>query len=371
MLKVKKCFLQFSSICLLLLIASINLIIVDAGSHDFYKQMIQVVFALVMAACMLFLKEKHFYKAAIYMYVFVNAILLIPMIEGSIGITEEKGYLSIFDGWQLYTASLIPLTYFLIAKIISEDDRVSRSSLNIMLLVMALPMLLVYLGNTLHYFVMSMFVYYVILIVIKKERRVNISWIYYLIPIILAMIWLFLLYKNGTYYQEKVDVILTRGKNNRFDSGWVRTILDGIFTNTPLYGKTRFTIDFPITKLLTNYGNYNIMVVLAKYGWLAFSVAILIYVLFFVVLFNMVKKINQSAFAQYTALLFAICLFVQAAYSLLGLFLLDEAPIDLPFISCCATTNDINYISFGIIFSLYIQRNKNQTDDNLQEEEMR
>ena len=72
----------------------------------------------------------------------------------------------------------------------------------------------------------------------------------------------------------------------------------------------------------------------------------------------MVHETKQSSFAKYTSLMFALSLLIQAVYSLVGLFLLDRASIDMPFVSGNAAINVINYLSSGIVLSLYSKRNK-------------
>ena len=353
---VKNNLLLIVSIALLLVLSAVGLVVLSIN----VQTVVTVVIGLLMVAGMLFLKEEHIHKSSLIIYVLVIGILLLKLIlDNNVNYTS-KLYIALFNPASLYTAAFLPLTYIQSAKMIGGYRNIKTLMFFVIIGVMILPIVLAFVQVNITPVIISSLVCYITLSVAKKEKRINVSWVVFLLLIVLAILTVAFIYLDSSYARIKLETIITRGHNEPLAAGWVRTNLDGIFTNTPFIGETNYFIgdDCPIAKMLSMWGKHNLVLILVKYGWLAFLLAILAYILFFVCVFKMVHETKQSSFAKYTSLMFALSLLIQAVYSLVGLFLLDRASIDMPFVSGNAAINVINYLSSGIVLSLYSKRNK-------------
>lgn len=359
---IKNNLLPIASVCMLVLISIASVFISIASDVEISIPFMSIVMGTVMICGITVIKEEYLHKAALIIYLAVVGVLCVQLFVGDEMNYVSMRYLYIFDMFSLYTAALMPLTYIQSAKMIGKCNIIGFERLLSILIVMLVPIILVLSQINLAPVVIALFVCYVTMIVMRKEKRINVPWFVFLIPLVLIVITTVYMYTNTYYASMRLDTIITRGQNEPLGAGWIRTNLDGIFMNTPFVGATNYSQEyFPIVEMLSNWGEHNIIILLAKYGWLVFLTALVIYVCFFIGLFKMVQKTRQSSFAKYTSLMFALSLLVQAVYSLIGTFLLDSSPVDMPFISSSYTINVINYLSFGIVLSLYMGRNKVST----------
>ena len=359
---IKNNLLPIASVCMLLLISVASIFISTVSGVEISRPLMSIVMGIAMICGISFVKEEYLHRAAQITYLAVIGMLCVQLLVCEEIDPVSMRYLYVFDMFALYTAALLPLTYLQSAKLIGKNKTMGTDKLLSILLVMCIPMLLVFAQINMDPVVIAFLVSYITLVVKRKEKRINVSWIVFFIPIVLIVIAIVFMYTNTYYMSMKLETIITRGQNEPLGAGWIRTNLDGILMNTPFIGATHYTNEYlPIVEMLSEWGEHNIVVLLAEYGWLAFLTILAVYVCFFVGLFKMVHKTRQSSFAKYTSLMFALSLFVQAVYSLMGIFLLDSSPVDMPFASNGYTINIINYLSFGIVLSLYLGRNKVST----------
>lgn len=350
----KKHGMEIAALVFWLLFAAADIFIGMAEQLDFAKTLTFALVSLLAIGLTLLVKEKALYKASPILYWAVIVILCIQLLVG-----DELNYLSLrylylFDVIALYTAALLPLTYIQTAKIISRFSVIRAERAVGIGLALLLPTLLVFAQINAVPAGLALLVGYLTFLVMRRENRIRFPWPAFLIPPVLAAL-LFFLY--GGAPNLRWETILSRGQNDPLGAGWVRTVLDHVFVNTPLIGPTSYTVDgFSTPEMIGKWGSHNLAALLAGYGWLAFAAAILAYILFFVCLFRMVHKTNQSSFVKYTSLMLALSLCVQALCSLIGLFLLDSAPVDMPFLAGNDTVNVFNAISLGLIVSLYARR---------------
>lgn len=356
---IKNNLLPITSVCMLLLISVASVFISTVSGVDISRPLMSIVMGITMICGVSVVKEEYLHKAALIIYLAVIGVLCVQLLSGDEVDPVSMRYLYVFDMFALYTAALLPLTYLQSAKLIGKYKTIGIDKLLSILLVMYIPMILVFAQINMDPVVIAFLVFYITLIVMRKEKRIQIPWITFLVPIVLILLTIISICNETYFTSMKFETILTRGQNDPLGLGWVRTNLDGILMNTPFVGATHYSNEYlHIVEMLSDWGEHNIVVLLAEYGWLAFLTTLAIYVCFFVCLFKMVHTTRQSSFAKYTSLMFALSLLVQAVYSLVGLFLLDSSPVDMPFVSNGFTINIINYLSFGIVLSLYMGRNK-------------
>lgn len=359
---IKNNLLPIASVCMLVLISIASVFISIASGVEISRPLMSIVMGTVMICGTTIIKEEYLHKAALIIYLTAIGVLCVQLYVGDEMNYVSMRYLYIFDMFSLYTAALMPLTYIQSAKMIGKYKNIGFERLLSILFVVLVPIILVLSQMNLDPVVIAFFVCYVTMIVMRKEKRINIPWFVFLIPIVLIIMAIVFMHDNTYYASMRLETIITRGQNEPQGAGWIRTNLDGIFMSTPFVGATNYSQEyFPIVEMLSNWGEHNIVILLAEYGWLVFLTALAFYVCFFIALFKMVLKTKQSSFAKYTSLMFALSLLVQAVYSLIGTFLLDSAPVDMPFVSSSYTINVINYLSFGVVFSLYRGRNKVST----------
>ena len=362
----------FSSI-LLIIISSLNVLISAVSSYEPAKQIITVLMGAAVVIAVSFLKEEHLHKAATVIYICAVILMIGQLIFGKELSFQHRRYLYLC-GLAIYTAAILPLISFQVAKSITKYNCISISNFAMVCGLVLIPIALIYFQANLTPVIIAMFVVAVSIIVLKREGRLNMPWRFFAIPVILLSVFVVAIYSESSYVAERVNTIICRGANDPMGSGWVRTVLDGIFTSTPLIGQTTYTIEGQtVVGTLTKWADHNIIIALAQYGWLAFIGVLIIYIAFFICLFKMVSKTRQSSFARYTSMFLTLSLVSQAVYSLLGVFLLDGASLNLPFMSG-HTVNMMSYLSFGIILMLYVKRDQpskiqelevNETPDRL------
>lgn len=357
----------FSS-TLLIIISLTNILISVISVYDPAKQMVTILLGAAVILAVSFLKEEHLHKAATLIYVSAILLMVVQLIFG-----YDLNYLSrryiYLCGFAIYTAAILPLISFQVAKTITKYNRISTNKFIIVCGLTLMPMVLIFFQTNLTPVIITLMVTTVSIIVLKREGRLNIPWRAFVIPVLLLGVLAIAFYSESAYIAERIDTIICRGANDPFGSGWVRTVLDGIFASTPLIGKTAYAIkEQTVIGTLAKWADHNIVIVLAEYGWLAFVGTLLVYAGFFICLFKMVSKTRQSSFARYTSLFLSLSLAAQTIYSLLGIFLLDGASLNLPFMSG-HTVNMMSYLSFGIILTLYIKRDQPSTIQELEADE--
>ena len=309
------------------------------------------------------IKEKHIHSVALPLYICTVAIFVIHIIFNDYSNNEIYNfdrYLVLFNTIAIYTAALLPLTGILFAKQITKYKTMSITYLCGICAVALLPALLAYvLTNTIPVAVMLV-VLYIVMLKTSFEKRIKIEPVLFIIPVLAAVIIFVVTYLNidSSYFAERLDTIFTRGQNDPYGAGWIRTCIDTVLKSTPFIGTTTVDIiDVTSTpKLIHSFGNTGLVSVLAQYGWLMFIGLLVCYIIFFACIFRMVKKTNQSSFAKYTSFTLAVWLTAQAVLNIISTFLLDYSYIEMPFLTTNYTTNLVNFVIFAIIIALYTKR---------------
>lgn len=307
----------------------------------------------VVFAISLLVKEQHLFKAGLAAYTIIIAMFVIQYIFGF-----DVFWLD-FTDVEMLPEQLLPLTSIGIAVGIYKYGETNKKYIPIILTL--LPMPLMYFQE---FFIYGIFTIYftaviIALIVLKCQKKINVSWmVYAAVAVLLAAFAAYLCIK-GNYCHELIKVILTRGKCAPDSTGYIRIITDRIFTSSKLIGKNDiiFNLNIPYEAMMS-LARYKSLIVLVECGWAPFGALILLYIMFYTFLFLMVKKTNQSSFAKNLSLFAAIALVSHTAVSLSALFLGSYPMFNMAFMESSYSINVVEYILYGMIISLYIKRNK-------------
>lgn len=327
-----------------------------ADSHPL-KVIMSILTGLLLILAVSFVKEEYVHKFSVGLYLSVTVFLVVKIIVNMFSSSFPNGELTI-GNLVLYIPALLPLVSMQISKSMTKYEKVSTEKFILICLLYLLPVVLVLVCGAPTASAVAMMAFAIGIAVLKVKKRISISWRAIAIWGVLFVILLVGLYSAGGSFSNRIDIIFTRGYSDPRITGWLRIFLDELLKNAALVGETYLTIDgVSAIECLSDMDNYNIVILLVKYGWIAFIGALLIYAAFFVFVFKMVSKTNQSAFAKYTSLFLAISLLSQAVYSLISLFLFDGVYINMPFMGEY-TINLVNYLSLGVILTFYINRNR-------------
>lgn len=201
---------------------------------------------------------------------------------------------------------------------------------------------------------------FVMFIVLRKDREINITYIIFPVVVIASIIAFFSYANDSRYLSTVLDVIRTRGQSDPRGTGWLRILYDGIFRYSPLVGETTTVISevSDIPRLLTTLGCDSAMYILARLGKLPFIGFVLICVLFTVCVMAMAIKTKQSTFARFTSLSLALSvLFCNAIYFCSIFFLVGDRSF-IPFFSTGLSISIASAFMLGNIISLYLKRNQ-------------
>lgn len=201
---------------------------------------------------------------------------------------------------------------------------------------------------------------FVMFIVLRKDREINITYIVFPVVVIASIIAFFSYANDSRYLSTVLDVIRTRGQSDPITVGWLRILYDGIFRYSPLVGETTTVISevSDIPRLLTTLGCDSAMYILARLGKLPFVGFVLICVLFTVCVMAMAVKTKQSTFARFTSLSLALSvLFCNAIYFCSIFFLVGDRSF-IPFFSTGLSISIASAFMLGNIISLYLKRNQ-------------
>ncbi len=367
-MSLRKNFLAVISVVLFAVILSVSVMVSVVSVNDTSRAVLTVLTGVITVVFGLFLKEKYLYNIAKIAYIAVIVLLLLPILLAD----DSKGYYSsaLYLGpIAVYTAAALPLISFQLAKTTTKYNRLSVNSKYALRGLILAPMSLVFFQFTFAYIIVSLLVIAVSVIILKCDGRLSITWKSFIIPVILTAVIIALLYNDDFYFSQRIEVVLTRGASDPNNFGWMRIFLDDIFKGTPFIGETAYLMDGQsVVEPLARLEYYNYVIILAKFGYAAFIGVFIVYAAFFVCLFKMTAKTNQSSFAKYTSLYLSLFLAAQAVYSLLGIFLLDTTYLGLPFMGSYSN-NIVNCFSFGIILMLYIKREKPSTVRELEIDE--
>lgn len=201
---------------------------------------------------------------------------------------------------------------------------------------------------------------FVMFIVLRKDREINITYIIFPVVVIASIVAFFSYANDSRYLSTVLDVIRTRGQSDPITVGWLRILYDGIFRYSPLVGETTTVISevSDIPRLLTTLGCDSAMYILARLGKLPFIGFVLICVLFTVCVMAMAIKTKQSTFARFTSLSLALSvLFCNAIYFCSIFFLVGDRSF-IPFFSTGLSISIASAFMLGNIISLYLKRNQ-------------
>lgn len=333
-------------------------------SQDFVKQLIYYACGIVFAVISYFLKEKHIYRVAFPIFGALLLILTYQLVYDDLShsFNYYNRWIHIFDV-TIKTSALLPLMVFAIAKVITLYRKYSMFRIIGIFTPVMFCLMLVSVQNNLYPVLMSLMAAYIVFAKMHFDKIIEEKSIFYLISIVIvvsAIVVATQIPELSTYMSDRIQVILTRGKNDPMGAGWLRTLLDGIMRETPLFGATNYEAGLnggTIGEYLHNIGNHNIVIVLAELGWIPFIVFIIGYIGFLFMLYYMTSKTNQSAFAKYVSFILSTIFTVKVVCCLTGFFFLDSAHTEMPFMSS-STDNCVDLVSLGIILGLYRTRNE-------------
>lgn len=201
---------------------------------------------------------------------------------------------------------------------------------------------------------------FVMFIVLRAEREINITYIIFPAVVIASIVAFFSYANDSRYLSTVLGVIRTRGQSHPITVGWLRILYDGIFRYSPLAGETTTVISevSDIPRLLSSLGFDSAMYILARLGKLPFIGFVLICVLFTVCVMAMAIKTKQSTFARFTSLSLALSvLFCNAIYFCSIFFLVGDRSF-IPFFSTGLSISIASAFMLGNIISLYLKRNQ-------------
>lgn len=350
--------LQIMSMLCMIFLVVINVAIALIASPDNAdNQLVISLCGMFFAGIGYLMSEKALYKSAFPVFCVLLIILISQLTVDSYAV---KRWITI-GTFSVKTSALLPLLAMAAAKMITLYKQYSMSRVFVIILPIMICLFLVYAQNNIVPVFMGLLVMYVVLEKMKFEKKINNRWIFfglYVSVVVFVIIFIAKYSEIVEFSSERIRVILTRGKDDPIGSGWTRVFLDGIIKETPLFGTTKYNAelkDVTIYEHLYKMGDHNIVIVLAKLGWIPFVLFILAFISFLSMLFEMIVKTNQSDFAKYTSFILATILVVKTIYCLLGFFVLDCSHNEMPFMSGLSN-RWIEFFSFGIILGLYGQR---------------
>lgn len=350
---IKKNLLPTITIGLLFLITGVNILINYVSGSRLNTSLFSALIGFAFIILISLLKEEHLYKISIPAYMLSMVILAVPLF-GHDYFTRHFWDMNYF---MFYVPTVIPLAIPFISRSVVQSTVLSPLRFVWVCLLTLIPIGLVFCEPNLTDAFIAFLAFAIFVVSLKKEGRLKVSWRVLILPIIVFTATVIFYYPQSSYMSEKIQTILTRGANEPLGAGWVRTVLDGIFTKTPLIGHTHYYFgDINLNEVLNRWGAHNMMIILSEYGWLTFITTILLYAAFFFFIFKMISKMSKNSFGKYIALLSGLLMIIQSVYSIFGLFLLDCSPIDFPFISTHFTVNIMNYIQVAVIIMLYLKR---------------
>lgn len=312
-----------------------------------------IIGSMVILAICLLVKEDHLFKVGLGVYAIIIGMFVIQYIFGF-----DAFWLDFMDV-EIHPEQLLSLTSVGIAVGMYKYGDTSKKYIPIIMALLPLP-----LSYFQEYFIYGTFILYFIsiivaLVVLKCVKKINVSWLVYAAVAVLMVAFTVYLCIKGNYCRELLKVIITRGKCAPDSTGYIRTITDKIFTSSQFIGKNDIFINENIPyEAMMSLKRYKSLIILLEYGWIPFAALILFYIGLFVSLFKMVKKTNQSGFAQNLSLFAAITLVSHATVSLFALFLGSGPMFNMPFMESAYSINIVEYILIATIISLYINRNK-------------
>ncbi len=345
------------SIMMFAAFSAIMLIVANLCTADLSQPIVLICIGTAVTAITAFAKEKHIYNFAPVSYILVLLILCYQLFTNDF--IYSSRYVELFYIITIHTASLLPLVNIQLASGINKYKTLTVWQFCKICAVVLIPALLVWLQPNSKPAVMATTVLFIVALTMSVKKRVKIHPALFVIPVIIAISVLAFEYNAHPYIKERVMVILTRGQSDTYGAGWLRTVIDSVITSAP------FSVNAQImgsawserATYMTDWYDHKILLLLGEYGWLGFILAVAAYAVFFACLFKMVKDTKQSTFARYTSFALALSLVLQAAVSLLSLFVLECGYIDMPFISTGYTNHIVSCLIFGIILALYLRRN--------------
>ncbi len=333
---------------------------IATATNDLHIYTASLIFGALGIMLLTYVKEEYLHKTSPGLYIVAVVLLIAQLIvRDKFGYTMSR-YLPITETFMFYSAAILPFACFLPARMLTKRQSFGFIELACTVGIMLVPMLLVLMQSNKLPVLIALVAGFIAVLKAKTEGRLKISWGVFVLLSILVAAATFAAIWNPYIASERLEVILTRGGYDPNGAGWMRNLLDEIFAGASFFGAGSYPIENSknYATMLNALGSHNAAILIAEWGWLPFAAMIAVYLLFFVCLFRMVSKTKQSAFAKYSSLMLAVALAAQTAAALIGLFLLDRSPTDLPFISCSMSINTVNYLMTGVIITLYTQRNR-------------
>lgn len=312
---------------------------------------------LIFAICQFF-REKEYFRAAPFLYGACVCVLGIQLIAGDPDYLYDMRVITIDYYYNLYTSALLSLTYLFVAWYISRQKQFRFREYMILSVMMGLPAILVMLQDFLSFGVVALIVYTAVLCYLKKENRLKVHGVFIFLPAIIAVILTAVFFATTKYGGNLFQLLITRGQSDILGAGSERLLTDRIFEGCRAFGFTSFE-DF--YKIISDRDYYwsgsNLTLVFATLGYVPGLVAVGIYTLFFVLIFRMVSRINQSRFAKGLAVTLSLYLLTRAVVAVFSIAFLLDKPFDLPFMERNMTLMMTDFIALSFIVSLYRRRN--------------
>ena len=257
---------------------------------------------------------------------------------------------------------LFPLYGLLVAYYCNKDHKIGGKNLGILTLLMIIPIifcLFLYPGAAIVLFFSFAFT----VIALKRVKKITVSWKRLVLAIIVGCLLLiiFLLFVSDSrmFYRERLQSILAFGENDPLGVGWYREAIGRVIEKSRFVGSCVSSTYRGIYSLY-NAGGFTLVIILARFGWLALICCLLIMGMMLVLTIVIVRDIKYDSFSKYVAVFSVSFLCCQTVLNIVGVALLDTGFMDLPFVS----PNKNLAITDMIFLALVIRAHRNDRENN-------
>lgn len=356
MTKLKENLLPIAAVILAVSLAAFGLFTFTDSGRNVLPRLAYTAIAFVVVLAAAFMRESILRIFAVAAYIGEVTLLMASLFMNDIyaDTAVRIGYISVNPPYMIVLC--LPFIAFCAEKIKKADWK--KTALLAVAAIVPAAFLLVLGGMYLFFGYFA--VVYIMFIVLRADRELNITYMVFPATVIVSIIIFFSYAKDGIFFSELLDVVRTRGQCDPRGTGWLRILYDGIFRYSPLVGETTTVISevSDIPRLLTTLGYDSAMYILARLGKLPFIGFVLICVLFTVCVMAMAIKTKQSTFARFTSLSLALSvLFCNAIYFCSIFFLVGDRSF-IPFFSTGLSISTASAFMLGNIISLYLKRNQ-------------
>lgn len=301
----------------------------------------------------LLLKDRHIYKTVPFLSIPVFLVYAYQIIFESYKFLD---FLSI-GSYALMTCAFVSVPMFLTVKFLNTYKTVSLLQFFVALCPVIAVMICMSALNR-EWIALIMFAVVCLLTFkCKKEKKLDVHWAVLATIAVVILILAVLSVCDSNYRMERIVNIITRGQDDPNGAGWVRNTVDNIFRNSSLFDGC---VDInnqlsPEFAYIFEFSDLIIASLIGAYGWFPVICLTVLFIVFFIGVFLMVKKTRQSKFAHNISFVSASYLFIYTIHSYISIFLLDCSGMPTTFLYG-NTADMMAVILFGVIIALYAGR---------------